>query len=371
MPAIANLLAGLVFYFAGFLTGMREARWYVSRGLGIGAAICCLVLQGAVAAEFWQAIAICAAGLIIVGTAAWSTFIAGGQFSGQPAVGRVATGLSIGLGITLVGCLLFLMNIDRFAVDEAARGSLYTRYTVNSDGKVVKITSDAFRIIEISDLDGRPLEQNGDFTRDRTRSAGVLTATFSRGFPGAPSFRSSGGMFSLLRRASAGDPLSWHYVQYLGLIAAYDSQSHHLIGWMGPDGFSPGEAKPRPFGGRLKRASSANADLRLLVLEDAVYHVDLDNRRIEKVFQRDLSETILDAGSARLNAATAAISGEIAEFEVILTTRRVIVQLRDGTRLLEAPQVEDAARYPVSGGLPGTAGPRSPDIPPPPELREW
>ena len=38
LPVLSFFLAGIVFYFAGMLTGLRQARWYASRGLGLGAA---------------------------------------------------------------------------------------------------------------------------------------------------------------------------------------------------------------------------------------------------------------------------------------------------------------------------------------------
>ena len=109
--------------------------------------------------------------------------------------------------------------------------------------------------------------------------------------------------------------LSWYYLHRLGLLAAYDTKSRRLIGWMGPDGFSPGEARPRPFAGRLNSRSS-RIDLPFLVFEDTVYRLDLDSRRVEKVFQRDSAEALVDAGSAHPSATTLANHGEGAQFEV-------------------------------------------------------
>src|SRR5262249_30778020 len=37
LPWVADILAGLVYYFAGMLTAQREARWYGSRCLGLAA----------------------------------------------------------------------------------------------------------------------------------------------------------------------------------------------------------------------------------------------------------------------------------------------------------------------------------------------
>lgn len=345
LPAIANLFGGLVFYFAGFLTGMRDARWYASRAMGIGAATAFLVMQGGLADEFWQAVAIGTAGLIVLGTAAWSTFVAGGQYDSQPPVGRLATGASIALGIALIGWLLVLVNIERFAERNFTPSSRFTQYTISGDGKVVKITREDGQIVEISDMDGRQREVSRDFIFNQLREGGVITAALTRVMAAPPGFRSSRRMYALVRSGNAGDPLSWHYVERFGLIAVSDNLSRRIIGWMGPDGFSPGEARPRPFERRLGEMSPYASDAPLLAFEDAVYRIDFDNRTIARIFQRNPGETILNAGQSRATPPVPDTPAQIEEFEVIATTQRVIVQLPDGSRVLETPLDQHAAGF--------------------------
>jgi hypothetical protein len=345
LPAIANLLCGLVFYFAGLLTVMRQAKWYASRTLGIGAAFCCFILQGAAAREFWQAVAICATGLILVGTAAWSTFVASGQYGTQPRIGRIVTGASIGLGLTIVAGLVFAAYLSYGQPQYQPPAAFpYIFYTVTSDGVVARVRTDSNHTTEVTDLIGRPL------VRDRSPAADVATATLSRR-PWAPtSFRSTVRLFSQLRRPNAGSP-GWYYVHRLGLLAAYDGESRKLIGWLGPNGFSPGGARPLPFAGQLNRASGSaygnDGTRSLLVFEDAVYRLDLDKRHVEKIFQAEPAETIMDVGSSRHRTSPFADMEEGAKFEVISTTRRVIVQLRDGTKVLAVPHDASALHYAV------------------------
>ena len=52
-PLAAFFLAGTVCYFAGMLTGLRQARWYASRALGLGVAIVVIPLMWESPA-FWQ-----------------------------------------------------------------------------------------------------------------------------------------------------------------------------------------------------------------------------------------------------------------------------------------------------------------------------
>ena len=80
LPWLADILSGLVYYFAGMLTAQREARWYGSRGLALAAAFFCSYLVW-ILPEFWQALV--AIGIIggFVGVAAWGSFRAGGAYA--------------------------------------------------------------------------------------------------------------------------------------------------------------------------------------------------------------------------------------------------------------------------------------------------
>jgi hypothetical protein len=342
LPVIANLLSGLVCYFAGFLTGMRQARWYASRALGIAAAFGCIGWQVAVATDFWQAAAISAIGLIVGGAAAWSTFVAGGQYSAQPRIGRIATGLAIGLGLILVGYVALMVTRWTFQVPQLPPGlrTGFSVYTVTGDGLVVRLNGVPGRgILEVSDPAGRPLEQYRNIAPGQSPGSGVLTARLSPRPTATPSLQSMEGLYATLGAVGYGGPASsWNYVHRLGLIAVFDNQSRQHLGWMGPDGFSPGEARPRPFTGQLNRRSSYGDARFVLVFDDAVYRLDLERRSIAKIFEPEPSERILDAGSSQAGASALEKFGETAYFEAIATTRRVIVQLRDGTRLLELPQ---------------------------------
>ena len=54
LPWLADILSGLVYYFAGMLTAQREARWYGSRGLALAAAFFLLLPSVWILPEFWQ-----------------------------------------------------------------------------------------------------------------------------------------------------------------------------------------------------------------------------------------------------------------------------------------------------------------------------
>ena len=106
LPGAADLLCGVVYYFAGLLTGMRDARWFATRALGIGVGIICSLACQAAGSLEW-AVAFIAGGLVINVAAAWGAFVGGGRYEVQPRVTRVATGIAVGTGILIVGLISF------------------------------------------------------------------------------------------------------------------------------------------------------------------------------------------------------------------------------------------------------------------------
>src|SRR5262245_46076412 len=104
LPWLADILTGVVYYFAGMLTAQREARWYASRGLGLAAAFSCTLLVWLLP-EFWQALV--AIGVIgtWVGVAACGSFLTGGTYAHQPRIARAALALTLLTGLLVVSVL--------------------------------------------------------------------------------------------------------------------------------------------------------------------------------------------------------------------------------------------------------------------------
>ena len=111
LPWLADILSGLVYYFAGMLTAQREARWYGSRGLALAGAFFCSYLVWTLP-EFWQALV--AIGIIgsFVGVAAWGSFSAGGEYATQPRLAKA------GLAMTFLAALLILSMLGKQMIGE-------------------------------------------------------------------------------------------------------------------------------------------------------------------------------------------------------------------------------------------------------------
>jgi hypothetical protein len=97
LPVTAYFLAGTVSYFAGMLTGLRQARWYGSRALGLGVALI-VVLIMAERPEFWQGLLIIFIGAAMLITGTWGAFQSQGYYRGQPAGGKAALTATLTFG---------------------------------------------------------------------------------------------------------------------------------------------------------------------------------------------------------------------------------------------------------------------------------
>jgi hypothetical protein len=348
LPGAADLLCGIVYYFAGLLTGMREARWYATRTLGIGAGLVCSFACQA-AGRFEWAVAFIAGGVVINGAAAWGTFVGGGRYETQPRITRFATGIAVGTGLLIV-CFFTFLILGLFVFGGDA-GSQPGRYSVDTEGNIVRQLFEAGRIVGIEDQQGRPVEKyKGPEARDTSMRGvverGIGISSFRTGVV-PNSFRSTRVFFrTLIPDATDVEDrrLRWYYVPREDLIAAYDSRTARLIGWMGPAGFSAGERPPEQ---RFTRPLLDEDSIRqpLIAFKDAVYRLDLGQRRIEKIFTPSAGESVLGAEGSNSYDVSAYVSDARAGFDGIATTQRVVVQSRNGAVEISMPFDPRAAGY--------------------------
>ena len=154
-PVAVLSISGMVYYFAGMLTGLRQARWYASRALGLGTAAVVSLAVIYSTPHFWQALAAILIGSGILAAAVWGGFHSSGYYRGQPAPGRLALVAALVPGCALISffaiCLLFQSLVR-------APEPLFPYYRMNKDGTIYKITprKEGWDP-EIADLEGKPL----------------------------------------------------------------------------------------------------------------------------------------------------------------------------------------------------------------------
>jgi hypothetical protein len=332
LPGLADILTGVVYYFAGMLTAQREARWYASRGLALVTALLCSFLVW-VLPEFWHALL----AIVILGApvalAAWGSFLTGGEFAPLPRLGKVA------LAATFVTGLLTLGVVAKPFLGAPTTRANMTRYKIDRRGRVLVVRFRQGEVESMTDLEGRvpPLLEGKPLSFYALQDASApLSMEVS---PKFQSYRNPGRFYVRSENNSSLDGERWFYVPDQGFLLGYDVRSKRLIGSCGPDSFVPAGQRPlERFEGELYSSSflwqTKPADR--LSFPGGVYLVDFGRRTVRKLYSPADGETVLGAVPA---------AGEGRTF--VLTDKAVRVVHRTGKMLFSAPFAIDLNNYGV------------------------
>ena len=282
-PVAVFFLWGIVFYFAGMLTGLRQARWYASRALGLGVAL--IVSIAVVAApQFWQALVFILIGGAILATAVWGGFHSQGFFRGQPASGKLAL-----IGTLALGCAVVLAFATAWLSALLPRNysDSWSDYQMTKDGAIYKVTQGTGKPPEIVDLDGKPLAnpktgrmtELADFNR-RICTLKQINPDFGDRAHSQNLFNRTDKLFTF--RQATPDTL-WFYWNRSGRLVGYDKTTRRFIGSLGPEGF----ARDLPgTGDRFDRGLNNYEAVQGRIINTArtVFELDLEHRAIKALF---------------------------------------------------------------------------------------
>jgi len=332
LPPLVLCLTGIPYYFVGMLAGLRQARWYVSRTLGLGAAL--LLSVGLVCApHLWQALLFIALCTMLLGVAAWGSFHTNGFYRGQPAAGKRALTLTLALGAVLVAFFLGVMLADLVSrLKPSSPHPTFSYYHMARDGTVFIVTDSMDRPAQITDLKGNPAmdDRTGALLTlpDLERAEKVhLYASFEERPSTRHWFFDSAGRDYLWGTTPQ---TLWYYVWGLGRLVGYDVATGRLIGSLGPDGFAPDRVGAGD--------AFSHACERILRTATGIYWPDLQNRSVKQIFSTEPQDAILQA-------AEAGYRGRDWDYTAILTRQFVRLLTPDGTEVLKSPFKPGAPDY--------------------------
>ena len=326
-PALADLLGGVPYYFAGIVIGMREARWYGSRVLAAALAGVCSAVVVFVP-SFWHAVIAVVVAAAVLGTAAWGLFRTGGGYARLPVPAKAGLGTAVLAAILLLGM-----------VAVGAAGKLLPRtdweyvphrYLIDPAGRVVRSTQRGANLT-FTDPKGNPLpEYAGDPTGSRFEGLPEahlgLTPAYSNLFSRlTTSYRGPRRYFLEL---SATDTERWYYVYDKGYIIGYRQHNGQVIGYLTPAGFHPGPDAPadRFVGEEPMWAYSPRG---ILAFRSVVYKLNLTRRQIVRAFASPAGDAVVSATPSSDPAGQA--------FDAVLTSRAVTVLSPEGQPRFTVP----------------------------------
>ena len=332
---------GIVCYFAGMLTSLRQARWYASRALGLGVA---LVVYGMAVntPHFWQALVFILIGGAILATAVWGGFHSHGFYRGQPVPGQLAliTALTLGCTIAFVFVTWLLLIL-------LLRPNHWSQYQITKDGTIYQVTQKTASPPEIMDLEGKPLVDSKtgrapewmDLNR-RICTRKLINPDFGDRAHSEQLLKVRTDNLFLFWRATP-DTL-WYYWGRYGRLAGYDKATRRFIGSLGPDGFSKDLSGTR-FRFDIRSNNYEPVQARILNDAQTVFEPDLEHRGIKTLFtatNENYAAARLATNASRTTIGavrTVSLNGNDWDYTIVVTRNFVRLLTPDGMVLWQEP----------------------------------
>ena len=284
LPVAVMFLLGIVYYFAGMLTGVRQARWYGSRGFGMGLAI--FATMGVfLSHEFWQALLVLVATGGILALAVWGGFQSGGYYRNQPMPGKLALmAACVAAAIILVFVAASIL-IQSLAL-ESRDFFCYSQYKMTTNGVVCKVTGFPGDV-EIVDLNGKTILDEKTGRRMKIRNFPLHTAQDWPTFAFFGTLDEWRGRYTYLwdlRRfydlLGTADKTLWYWT-HDGRIVGYDSVTRRQTGALETPGNPIGAS--RATAGFMHPSGNSGHEP-ILASSTTVYRVNLENRALKAIF---------------------------------------------------------------------------------------
>ncbi len=243
-PSIIDVLAGVAYYFAGLVIGLRDARWYGSRILVLGAPIAASLLAFFIASFTWAMLPPIVA-IALLATAAWGAFVAGGQYARQAWPAKVSLGASLFVGVLMLGGVAVAAISNSFPRRWGILDNRY--YSLLADGSFVAFHQVGEKFVEATDLQGKPVPE-ALLQAHGAHENPYADATLSLDVRDSQSSYDKSWYRRLQRYVEVMESTedeSWYYLQDAGYGVGYSRLKRMRVGTFGPAGFSPvGESDP-------------------------------------------------------------------------------------------------------------------------------
>jgi hypothetical protein len=334
LPWLADILSGLVYYFAGMLTAQRESRWYGTRCLALLAAFFCSYLVWAVP-EFWQALPVIGFMGTMVALAAWGSFLSGAAYPPQPRLAKLA------LAGTFLGALLIVSILGKQKIGEWFDSGLDYEYTIDRQGRVLfQRFKPGLGVIDRRDLEGHAVP-------DLAPTEGAPLVWLET--PHFWSYRNSGRIYVKCSNDTKPGKERWYYDHARGRLFGYDAHYNNEVGSFGPNGFTPAGQQPAEhFEGEMRYRCNPSRALQMeyLAFPGQVYAIDYAQRKIRTLFSPPGGETVVFANrwSDSLDKKHTGL--------VVSTDKSFHFLTVEGSPVISVPRCHDRVEY-----IPALAGP--------------
>ena len=333
LPIVATFLTGVVWYFAGMLTGLRQARWHASRGLGLVAALFIYMLSGVQPPGlpgFWQQFVVVLIGGMLLAVAAWGAFQGDGSDRSQTVWGRRALSATLAVAVVFI-CFGTQVLIEAVLLRGHRSDSTYSE--IMQDGTICRVIQRTGQSAEIVDLAGAPLK---DPDTGRKMTLAHFDKLVAESYPINVEFGNQSELRNSIKPdtrffspCQTIDRVHWYWTRN-GELTGYDTATRRFVGSILPDHFPTSTARfLRPQIGDVDADEDSGqqngSSLLTLATPLAVCRVNLENRTTRVL----LSTTNGDAIGGARNIGDEAF--------VAVTRNSIEMMTMDGKSLWKVP----------------------------------
>ena len=290
-PGIADILAGMMYYFAALFVGLRNGAWYGTRAFGLPAAVIGTLLVVATP-YFTMALGGAVFLTLALFLAGRGTILTNGRLRDQSALGRSAIVTVVLFGVCAL--VVFVMGSASMFLGGAGY-RLGGHYEIDVDGRPLKISSNVNESsTTVTDLAGNVVQDKRFVSGSRYNY--MLQFTEVTSSIGEPRFADAepDGIIAEYRGSStyvgsaAGDydngAERWYYLPGERCFVGYHIKTNQRIGAIGQDGFRPGFEPVAPLAKPgFDPAEQVEAFVRF---GETVYHSDFDQRKLPPIFSQ-------------------------------------------------------------------------------------
>jgi hypothetical protein len=343
LPALADWLAGLGYYFAALVIGLREVRWYGSRILAGGVAVGASILVFMVPVFSW-ALILLAIALPTLLIAAWGSFLTGGHYDRQPWLAKVALGSAVFTGIAM------LVGTGTVMLSEAipyrnTTGYEYAYYSLIDDGRIVRFKTRDNEFVEATDISGKSIpDALKDARSQHENQEGDVRLSLDRNDRSAFEPAEYRQESTYLRTLYDGGFQTWYYMPGKQYGVGYETRTAGIIGYFGPEGFSDAAPPVARFEDRASmifgyRYYHQSIDPSSLTFRAGKFRFNFGTKEIIKDFAPPAGEQLESFGTGQVDPDEAYMRGRTPEitFEAFATNKSVTVRDSDGRTRFTVP----------------------------------
>jgi len=349
---IADLSAGMVYYFAALFLALQRGSWFGARVLGLFAAVhlSIYVTDGGEDVEVYFHSVIEAAVLmgLAIFIAAWGAILGNGPFRVRPWLGKIALIVVVLYGLFGLGDVArMLLTVGTF--DQ--RGNTGPQYKFTKEGIPLIVWGTSGDIEKVADLDGK--ENTDPRYRGRLALENILSMQQVAHLIGDPHgldltkrfprYRSYYTYFSPIEIQSETPlPIFWFYLPEAKYFIGFNVRTCKPVEIVDRTGFKPWGTKPQPFQYDPMTTFSGRSGETYLLNEGKTVHVI--NLVKEKMF--DLASPdgawIFHANMIRIPTA---VPNVVEEDIVLVTFREILVYDLQGNPIATLPFHHDVDEF--------------------------